>query len=62
MPLAADAEVPLRDREVLASWARSPQRTRIVLLAAVGLATPERLGRAPYESDRRPGCEGYVAT
>jgi transposase len=45
MPLTAGVEVPLRDREVLASWVRSPsiraglaQRARIVLLAADGVS------------------------
>ena len=40
MPLTVNVEVPPRDREVLASWVRSPsiraglaQRARIVLLA-----------------------------
>jgi len=46
MPLTVDVEVPPRDREVLASWLRSPSiraglalRARIVLLAAGGLGT-----------------------
>ncbi len=48
MPLTVNVEVPPRDREVLASWARSPsiraglaQRARIVLLAADGIGTNE---------------------
>jgi transposase len=48
MPLTVDVEVPPRDREVLASWVRSPsiraglaQRARIVLLAADGAGTNE---------------------
>ena len=48
MPLTVNVEVPPRDREVLASWVRSPsiraglaQRARIVLLAADGLGTNE---------------------
>src|SRR6516225_10255696 len=48
MPLTVKVEVPPRDREVLASWVRSPsiraglaQRARIVLLAADGLGTNE---------------------
>src|SRR5487761_1644805 len=43
MPLTVNVEVPPRDREVLASWVRSPsiraglaQRARVVLLAAGG--------------------------
>ena len=46
MPLTVKVEVPPRDREVLASWVRSPsiraglaQRARIVLLAADGIGT-----------------------
>src|SRR5207253_10946931 len=45
-------EVPPRDREVLASWVRSPsiraglaQRARIVLLAADGIGTNEIVRR-----------------
>src|SRR5881275_1591470 len=52
MPLTVSVEVPPRDREVLASWARSPsiraglaQRARIVLLAADGLGTGEIVRR-----------------
>ena len=52
MPLTVMVEVPPRDREVLASWVRSPsvraglaQRARIVLLAADGIGTNE-IGRA----------------
>ena len=48
MPLTVTVEVPPRDREVLASWVRSPsiraglaQRARIVLLAADGAGTNE---------------------
>src|SRR6266852_1680604 len=48
MPLTVSVEVPPRDREVLASWVRSPsiravlaQRARIVLLAADGAGTNE---------------------
>jgi Winged helix-turn helix len=48
MPLTVNVEVPPRDREVLASWVRSPsiwaglvQRARIVVLAADGLGTNE---------------------
>ncbi len=48
MPLTVTVEVPPRDREVLASWMRSPsiraglaQRARIVLLAADGAGTNE---------------------
>jgi transposase len=48
MPLTVSVEVPPRDREVLASWIRSPsiraglvQRARIVLQAADGLGTNE---------------------
>ena len=44
MTLTVNVEVPPRDREVLASWVRSPsiraglaQRARIVLLAGDGL-------------------------
>jgi transposase len=53
MPLTVSVEVPPRDREVLASWLRSPsiraglaQRARIVLLAADGLGTNEIVRRA----------------
>src|SRR5215467_2986810 len=53
MPLTVTVEVPPRDREVLASWARSPsiraglaQRARIVLLAADGIGTNEIVRRA----------------
>src|SRR6516164_9252466 len=53
MPLTVKVEVPPRDREVLASWVRSPsiraglaQRARIVLLAADGLGTNEIARRA----------------
>ena len=52
MPLTVSVEVPPRDREVLASWVRSPsiraglaQRARIVLLAADGLGTSEIVRR-----------------
>src|SRR6478736_4570183 len=52
MPLTVNVEVPPRDREVLASWTRSPsikaglaQRARIVLLAADGLGTNEIVRR-----------------
>src|SRR5690242_4713713 len=52
MPLTVSVEVPPRDREVLASWARSPsiraglaQRARIVLLAADGAGTSEIVRR-----------------
>jgi transposase len=48
MALTVNVEVPPRDREVLASWVRSPsiraglaQRARIVLLAADGIGTSE---------------------
>src|SRR5512135_1862854 len=48
MALTVKVEVPPRDREVLASWVRSPsiraglaQRARIVLLAADGIGTNE---------------------
>lgn len=48
MALTVNVEVPPRDREVLASWVRSPsiraglaQRARIVLLAADGLTGPQ---------------------
>ena len=48
MPLTVKVEVPPRDREVLASWVRSPsiraglaQRARIVLLAGDGIGTNE---------------------
>jgi transposase len=52
MALAVSVEVPPRDREVLASWVRSPsiraglaQRARIVLLAADGIGTNEIVRR-----------------
>src|SRR5260370_12051050 len=52
MPLTVKVEVPPRDREVLASWTRSPsiraglaQRARIVLLAGDGLGTNEMVRR-----------------
>src|SRR5947208_641536 len=52
MPLTVSVEVPPRDREVLASWVRSPsvraglaQRARIVLLAGDGLGTNEIVRR-----------------
>ncbi len=52
MPLTVTVEVPPGDREVLASWTRSPsiraglaQRARIVLLAADGLGTNEIVRR-----------------
>jgi hypothetical protein len=52
MPLTVNAEVPPRDREVLASWVRSPsiraglaRRARIVLLAGDGLGTGEIVRR-----------------
>jgi transposase len=52
MPLTVRVEVPPRDREVLASWVRSPsiraglaQRARIVLLAADGVGTNEIVRR-----------------
>jgi transposase len=52
MPLTVNVEVPPRDREVLASWTRSPsiraglaQRARIVLLAAGGAGTNEIVAR-----------------
>ena len=48
MALTVNVEVPPRDREVLASWVRSPsiraglaQRARIVLLAGDGIGTNE---------------------
>src|SRR5437764_15462938 len=53
MPLPVSVEVPPRDREVLASWIRSPsiraglaQRARIVLLAADGAGTSEIVRRS----------------
>ena len=53
MSLTVSVEVPPRDREVLASWVRSPsiraglaQRARIVLLAADRLGTNEIAQRA----------------
>jgi transposase len=52
MPLTVSVEVPPRDREVLASWVRSPsiraglaQRARIVLLAGNGAGTNEIVRR-----------------
>src|SRR3989440_1867739 len=52
MPLTVKVEVPPRDREVLASWVRSPsiraglaQRARIVLLAADEIGTNEIVRR-----------------
>src|SRR6266516_4873608 len=52
MPLTVTVEVPPRDRELLASWVRSPsiraglaQRARIVLLAGDGLGTNEIVRR-----------------
>ena len=52
MALTVKVEVPPRDREVLASWVRSPsiraglaQRARIVLLAGDGLGTNEIVRR-----------------
>jgi transposase len=52
MALTVGVEVPPRDREVLASWVRSPsiraglaQRARIVLLAADGIGTNEIVRR-----------------
>ena len=52
MALTVRVEVPPRDREVLASWVRSPsiraglaQRARIVLLAGDGLGTNEIVRR-----------------
>src|SRR5256886_14002064 len=52
MALTVNVEVPPRDREVLASWVRSPsiragraQRARIVLLAADGSGTNEIVRR-----------------
>src|SRR5512140_340198 len=48
MALTVNVEVPPRDRDVLASWVRSPsiraglaQRARIVLLAGDGIGTNE---------------------
>ena len=48
MALTVKVEVPPRDRDVLASWVRSPsiraglaQRARIVLLAGDGIGTNE---------------------
>jgi Winged helix-turn helix len=48
MALTVSVEVPPRDREVLASWVRSPsiraglaRRARIVLLAGGGIGTDE---------------------
>ena len=62
MPLTVGVEVPPRDREVLASWVRSPsiraglaQRARIVLLAADGVGTNEivrRTGVSQADGDR----------
>jgi transposase len=52
MPLTVGVEVPPGDREVLASWVRSPsiraglaQRARIVLLAGDGIGTNEIVSR-----------------
>src|SRR6516164_10359735 len=52
MPLTVRVDVPPRDREVLASWVRSPsiraglaQRARIVLLAGDGIGTNEIVRR-----------------
>ena len=71
MPLTVPVEVPPRDREVLASWMRSPsiraglaQRARIVLLAADGVGTNEisrRVGVSKptvIEWKRRYAAEG----
>ena len=52
MALTVNVEVPPRDRDVLASWVRSPsiraglaQRARIVLLADDGIGTNEIVQR-----------------
>src|SRR6476620_12288670 len=52
MPLTVGVQVPAFDREVLASWTRSPsiraglaQRARVVLLAANGVGTSEIVRR-----------------
>jgi transposase len=71
MSLTVSVEVPPRDREVLASWLRSPsiraglaQRARIVLLAADGVGTNEisrRVGVSKptvIEWKRRYAAEG----
>src|SRR5881394_170475 len=71
MPLTVDVEVPPRDREVLASWARSPsvraglaRRARVVLLAADGLGTGEIVRRTGLSKptvifwERRYAAEG----
>jgi len=63
MSLTVSVEVPPRDREVLASWARSPsiraglaQRARIVLLAADGLTGPQIAQRAGWGALDLPDC------
>src|SRR6266545_2103083 len=71
MPLTVNVEVPPRDREVLASWVRSPsvraglaQRARIVLLAGDGLGTNEIVRRTGVSKPtvilwkKRYGAEG----
>ena len=57
MALTVTVEVSPRDREVLASWVRSPsiraglaQRVRIVLLAGDGLGTNEIVRRTGVSS------------
>jgi transposase len=73
MPLTVGVQVPAFDREVLASWTRSPsvraglaQRARVVLLAADGVGTAEIVRRvglskpAVIRWKRRYAAEGIA--
>jgi len=73
MPLTVGGQVSARDREVLASWTRSPslraglaQRARVVLLAADGVGTAEIVRRVTLSKPavigwkRRYAAEGLA--
>ncbi|WP_396327790.1 IS630 family transposase [Jatrophihabitans lederbergiae] len=73
MPLTVGVQVSERDREVLASWTRSPslraglaQRARVVLLAADGVGTAEIVRRVTLSKPavigwkRRYAAEGLA--
>src|SRR6476620_2093251 len=73
MPLTVGVQVPAFDREVLASWTRSPsvraglaQRARVVLLAADGVGTAEIVRRVALSKPavigwkRRYAAEGIA--
>src|SRR3954454_13054087 len=68
MPLTVGVQVPAADRELLASWTRSPslkaglaQRARVVLLAADGVGTNEIVRRVGLSKPAVIGWKGRFA-